>query len=259
MTGRDVVETRHLNEYDEAAPPRLAVDGLTLAGAFRNVSFEVRPGEIVGITGLLGSGRSEIVEALFGVHPATGGTVRVDGSPVRIRSITDAIRAGFGYVPSDRLTEGLALEKSIAENTISASLDRHRRWGVFTDRRKVRATINRFFESLRIKAPDVSAPVRSLSGGNAQRVVLAKWLANDPKILMLNGPTVGVDVGSKEEILAILRAQAARGMAIVVVSDDVPELAAVCHRVLVVRRGRIVSELAGDQVDVPAIESELAA
>lgn len=259
MTGRDVVETRHLNDYDEAAAPRLQVEGLTLAGAFRDVSFEVRPGEVLGITGLLGSGRSEIVEALFGIHPATSGTVRVDGSPVRIRSITDAIRAGFGYVPSDRLTEGLFLEKSIAENTISASLDRHRTWGVFTDRRKVRATIRRFFDALRIKAPDVSAPVRSLSGGNAQRVVLAKWLANDPKILMLNGPTVGVDVGSKEEILAILRAQASRGMSIVVVSDDVPELAAVCHRVLVVRRGRIVRELGGDRVDVPAIETELAA
>jgi simple sugar transport system ATP-binding protein len=259
MTGRDVVDTRHLNEYDRSAAPRLAVDGLTLAGAFRDISFEARPGEVLGITGLLGSGRSEIVESLFGIHPATSGTVRVDGSPVQIRSITDAIEAGFGYVPSDRLTEGLALEKSIADNTIAASLDRHRRWGVFTDRRKVGTTIDRFFKSLRIKAPDVSAPVRSLSGGNAQRVVLAKWLANDPKILMLNGPTVGVDVGSKEEILAILRAQASLGMSVIVVSDDVPELAAVCHRVLVVRRGRIVSELAGDQVDIGAIESELAA
>jgi simple sugar transport system ATP-binding protein len=259
MTGRDVVEDRHLNEYDEAAAPRLAVEGLTLPGAFRDISFEARPGEVLGITGLLGSGRSEIVEALFGIHPASGGSVRVDGQPVTIRSITDAIRAGFGYVPSDRLTEGLCLDKSIADNTIAASLDRHRKWGFFTDRRQVRATIDRFFTSLRIKAPDVSAPVRSLSGGNAQRVVLAKWLANDPKILMLNGPTVGVDVGSKEEILAILRAQASLGMSVLVVSDDVPELAAVCHRVLVVRRGRIVRELTGDQVDTTTIESELAA
>jgi simple sugar transport system ATP-binding protein len=259
MTGRDVIETRNLNEYDESAAPRLRVDGLTLAGAFRDISFDARPGEVLGITGLLGSGRSEIVESLFGIHPATSGTVQVDGAPVRIRSISDAIGAGFGYVPSDRLTEGLALEKTIAENTIAASIDRHRRWGVFTDRRKVAATIDRFFTSLRIKAPDVSAPVRSLSGGNAQRVVLAKWLANNPKILMLNGPTVGVDVGSKEEILAILREQASLGMSLIVVSDDVPELAAVCHRVLVVRRGRIVRELAGDQVDTAAIESELAA
>jgi len=178
---------------------------------------------------------------------------------VRVQSITDAIHAGFGYVPSDRLTEGLCLDKSIADNTISASLDRHRRWGVFTDRRAVDATINRFFTALRIKAPNVSAPVRSLSGGNAQRVVLAKWLANDPAVLMLNGPTVGVDVGSKEEILDILRQQASAGMAVVVVSDDVPELAAVCHRVLVFQRGRIVHELAGDDVDIAAIESGLAA
>jgi simple sugar transport system ATP-binding protein len=259
MTGRDVVETRQLNDYDESAAPRLVVEGLTLAGAFRDITFEARPGEVLGITGLLGSGRSEIVESLFGIHPANSGTVSVDGVPVRVRSISDAIRAGFGYVPSDRLTEGLCLDKSIAENTISASLDRHRKWGVFTDRKEVDATIAGFFSALRIKAPDVSAPVRSLSGGNAQRVVLAKWLANDPKVLMLNGPTVGVDVGSKEEILAILRTQAARGMCVLVVSDDVPELAAVCHRVLVVRRGRIVRELVGERVDVPTIESELAA
>ena len=259
MTGRDVVESRHLNDYDATAQPRLSVEGLNLTGAFRDVSFEVRPGEILGITGLLGSGRSEIVESLFGIHPATSGTVRVDGRAVRVQSITDAIHAGFGYVPSDRLTEGLCLDKSIADNTISASLDRHRRWGVFTDRRAVDATINRFFTALRIKAPNVSAPVRSLSGGNAQRVVLAKWLANDPAVLMLNGPTVGVDVGSKEEILDILRQQASAGMAVVVVSDDVPELAAVCHRVLVFQRGRIVHELAGDDVDIAAIESGLAA
>ena len=259
MTGREVVETRHLSEYDETAAPRLNVEGLSLTGAFRDVSFDVRPGEILGITGLLGSGRSEIVESLFGLYPATSGTIRVEGRPVKIDSINDAIHAGFGYVPSDRLTEGLFLEKSIAENTISASLDRHRTRGVFTDRRKVAETINRFFTALRIKAPDVTAPVRSLSGGNAQRVALAKWLANDPKILMLNGPTVGVDVGSKEEILEILRTEAARGMSILVVSDDVPELAAVCHRVLVVRRGAIVDELAGDQVDVTTIEKGLAA
>jgi simple sugar transport system ATP-binding protein len=259
MTGRDIIETRQLNDYDQSAAPRLTVEGLTLAGAFQDISFEARPGEVLGITGLLGSGRSEIVESLFGIHPATGGTVQVDGAPVRVRSIPDAIRAGFGYVPSDRLTEGLCLEKSIAENTISASLDRHRRWGVFTDRKAVDATIRKFFSALRIKAPDVSAPVRSLSGGNAQRVVLAKWLANDPKVLMLNGPTVGVDVGSKEEILAILRTQASRGMSVLVVSDDVPELAAVCHRVLVVRRGRIVRELVGERVDVATIERELAA
>jgi simple sugar transport system ATP-binding protein len=259
MTGRDVVETRHLNEYDETAAPRLSVEGLTLAGAFRDVSFDVRPGEILGITGLLGSGRSEIMESLFGIYPATSGTIRVDGRAVEIRSINDAIRAGLGYVPSDRLTEGLFLEKSIAENTISASIDRHRKWWAFTDRRKVGSTINRFFTALRIKAPDVTAPVRSLSGGNAQRVALAKWLANDPKVLMLNGPTVGVDVGSKEEILAILRTEAAAGMSVVIVSDDVPELAAVCHRVLVVRRGAVVDELAGDQVDVTTIEKGLAA
>ena len=259
MTGRDVVETRQLNGYDETAPPRLSVEGLTLAGAFRDVTFDVRPGEVLGITGLLGSGRSEIVESLFGVYPPTSGSVHVDGRLVRIKGINDAIEAGLGYVPSDRLTEGLFLEKSIGDNTISSSIDRHRKWGVFVDRSKVRSTIHRFFDALRIKAPDVGAPVRSLSGGNAQRVALAKWLANDPKVLMLNGPTVGVDVGSKEEILQILRNEASQGMSVIIVSDDVPEIAAVCHRVLVIRRGVVTSELAGDGVNVTAIEQGLAA
>lgn len=259
MTGRDVIETRHLNEYDPTAAPRLSVDRLTLAGAFRDISFELRPKEILGITGLLGSGRSEIVESLFGIYPASSGTICVDARPVRLHSIPDAIAAGFGYVPSDRLTEGLCLDKSIADNTISASLDQHRRWWLFLDRKKIDSTISHFFTALRIKAPDVSAAVRSLSGGNAQRVVLAKWLASEPRVLMLNGPTVGVDVGSKEEILDILRTEANHGMSILVVSDDVPELVSVCHRVLVVRQGHIVQEIYGAEVTAEAIEDGLVA
>jgi simple sugar transport system ATP-binding protein len=178
---------------------------------------------------------------------------------VNIRSIRDAIRAGIGYVPEDRLTQGLFLDKSIADNVIASSLGRHRGRGGLLDRKKIAQTITEQFRRLRIKAPNVDAPVRSLSGGNAQRVVLAKWLANGPKVLMLNGPTVGVDVGSKEEILAILRAQAAAGMAIIVISDDVPELVAVCNRVIVVQQGRMSATFTGDEIDVDAIQGEMAA
>jgi simple sugar transport system ATP-binding protein len=237
----------------------LEVEGLGLDGAYDDVSFVLRRGEILGVTGLLGSGRTEIAEALFGVLPHDRGTIRVDGKPVRIRSIQDAIGAGIGYVPEDRLTQGLFLEASIADNLVAGSLDRHRTPWRTLDVRAVRATIDRLFRRLRIKAPSVQAPVRSLSGGNAQRVVLAKWLARQPKVLMLNGPTVGVDVGSKAEILDILRAEAADGRGVVVISDDAPELVACCHRVMVVRHGRIVDVLDGDAVTVDSIREKVAA
>ncbi|WP_426242093.1 sugar ABC transporter ATP-binding protein [Nocardioides sp. LHG3406-4] len=259
MTGRDIDESRLVNEPRYDRDPVLSVRDLSLPGAFQDISFDLHPGEILGLSGLLGSGRSEIAEALFGVIQAESGTTMVDGRPVTIRSIPDAIRAGIGYVPEDRLTQGLFLDKSIADNVIASSLNRHRRRAGLLDRSRIARTITEQFQSLRIKAPNVAAPVRSLSGGNAQRVVLAKWLANHPKVLMLNGPTVGVDVGSKEEILTILRAQAAAGMAIIVISDDVPELVAVCNRVLVVHQGRLSATFTGDEIELDAIQGAMAA
>lgn len=259
MTGRDLDESRVVSDLPASSAPRLEVSGLSLAGAFHDVSFQVRTGEILGVTGLLGSGRTEIAEAVFGSQPATSGTIAVDGKPVSIRSIQDAIAAGIGYVPEDRLSQGLFLEKPIADNIIASSLDAHRTWWRALDSRRIRATITRLFTELRIHAPNPQAPVRSLSGGNAQRVVLAKWLATDPRVLVLNGPTVGVDVGSKAQILDLLREEAKRGMAVIVISDDAPELVACCHRVLVVARGRIAHELTGDEIAVETIQQRMAA
>ena len=259
MTGRDVRDTRDVATFDESAPPVLRVEGLGLDGAFEDVTFDLRPGEILGITGLLGSGRGEIAQALFGVSPAQRGRIEVGGAEVRIRDVNDAVAAGIGYVPSDRLTEGLFLEQSIADNVVAGSLDLHRaRFGLL-DRTRLKQTIDTFFSALRIKAASVEAPIRSLSGGNQQRVVLAKWLARGPRVLILNSPTVGVDVGSKEEILDILRREAAKGKGIVVISDDVPELVSVCHRVLVVRRGRVLDVIEGDRMTEQAITEGLSA
>ncbi|MFH5821207.1 sugar ABC transporter ATP-binding protein [Georgenia sp. AZ-5] len=259
MTGQVIDDSRRVSELVPDAAPVLEVEHLTLPGAFRDVSFTLGRGEILGLTGLLGSGRTEIAESLFGVHPYESGSVKVDGVPTRLRSIDDAIAAGIGYVPEDRLTQGLFLEKSIADNIIASSTDRHRTRWLTLDKPAIHKTIDGLFRRLRVKAPNVQAPVRSLSGGNAQRVVLAKWLARRPKVLMLNGPTVGVDVGSKSEILDILRAQAADGMGVIVISDDAPELVACCHRVLVVRHGRVVDVLEGDDVDVESIRKKVAA
>ena len=259
MTGREIRSERVVAPYDTAAAPVIDVHGLGLKGAFQDVEFSVRPGEILGITGLLGSGRTEIAEALFGVSPATAGSIRVDGREVRIDSVGDAVAAGIGYVPPDRLTQGLFLQQSIADNVIASSLDLHQRRSGLLDRSRLKDTINTFFTALRIRAASVQAPIRSLSGGNQQRVVLAKWLARGPRVLILNSPTVGVDVGSKEEILEILRTQAAKGIGVIVISDDVPEVVAVCHRVLVVQRGAIHDVLDGDRVTERTILNGLSA
>lgn len=248
MTGRALDQTRRVAVVAEDAPAILEVEGLSADGALEDISFSIRSGEILGLTGLLGSGRTEVAEVLFGLRPHEAGTIRIDGAPVRIASISDAIAAGIGYVPEDRLTEGLFLDKSIADNVIASSIDQHTSRSGALVARRIKDTIGRYFEALRIKAPDVQAPVRSLSGGNAQRVVLAKWLARRPRVLILNGPTVGVDVGSKAEILDILREQADAGTAVLIISDDAPELASCCHRVLVTQGGRIVGSLDDDAV-----------
>jgi simple sugar transport system ATP-binding protein len=258
MTGHAVTDTPPPDSLHEDASPLLEVQGLSSRGRFEDVSFAVRPGEILGVTGLLGSGRTEIAESLFGIVPADSGTITVEGRTVRIRSAEDAIAAGIGYVPGDRLTQGVFLDQSIARNIVAGSVDRLTGRADLLRTGTVGTTVERAAGDIRIKMASPEAPVRTLSGGNQQRVVLAKWLVREPHVLILNSPTVGVDVGSKHEILELLRAKAHEGMGIVVLSDDVPELVAVCHRVLVVREGRIADELAGERVTEEAIVKELA-
>jgi simple sugar transport system ATP-binding protein len=259
MTGKPLTDTPPSDSVREDAVPVLAVEGLTLEGCFEDVSFDVRPGEVVGVTGLLGSGRTEIAEALFGIRRADAGTVTVAGKRTPIRRVRDAVRAGIGYVPPDRLTQGVFLDQPISRNIIAGSLDRL--VGLFNllHRRAATHVVDRASAEFHIRMSSSAAPVRSLSGGNQQRVVLAKWLTRNPRILMLNGPTVGVDIASKHEILDMLRAKAGEGIAILVISDDVPELVAVCHRVLVVRRGRIADVLEGARLSEDEIVKELVA
>jgi simple sugar transport system ATP-binding protein len=259
MTGRPLTDTPPSDSVQSDAPPVLAVEGLTLRGSFTDVSFAVRPGEVVGVTGLLGSGRTEIAESLFGIRPADSGTIEVDGKRVRIRRVRDAVRAGIGYVPADRLTQGVFLDQPVSLNIIAGSLDRLVGRLDLLRRREAARVVEQSAREFRIIMSSTAAPVRSLSGGNQQRVVLAKWLTRNPRILILNGPTVGVDIGSKHEILDMLRAKAGEGVAILVISDDVPELVAVCHRVLVVRRGRIADVLEGERVSEEEIVKELVA
>lgn len=250
MTGRDYDDSSSA-PATEPGEPVLEVSGLCLKDAFDDVSFTLRRGEVLGITGLLGSGRTELALTLFGVFPQDAGEMKVSGKPVRLRGIRDAIANGIGYVPEDRLTEGLMLERSIADNIVISELDSLSRLGVL-DRSRRAAEVKRWVEELKIATRRPSNPVNTLSGGNQQRVVIAKWLATQPDVLILNGPTVGVDIGSKRDIHRILKDLAEqRGMGIVVITDDIPELLQVSNRVLLLKEGRIT-----DEVD-PASVTEL--
>lgn len=242
MTGRDFEETAFTGD-DTIGEPVLEASGLSLGNAFSDVSFTLRKGEILGITGLLGSGRTELALALFGVFPAESGTISVKGQPVRIRSISDAISHGIAYVPEDRLTEGLALERSIGDNIIISEIDDLAGPLKTADKRKQREAVEHWVSELRIATRNPNNPVNTLSGGNQQRVVLAKWLATEPDVLILNGPTVGVDIGSKAEIHRILAELAVAGMGIIVISDDIGELKQTCGRVVLLREGRIDGEV----------------
>lgn len=242
MTGREFEETRFVAEPQSSAPVLEAID-LTLDGGFTGVDLSLRPGEILGITGLLGSGRTELALALFGALQPDAGTIRIDGEAVRLSGVRDAIGHGVGYVPEDRLTEGLFLERSIGSNIVISEIDSFvSGLGVF-DQRRARAEAQRWIDQLRIATPDQENAVSTLSGGNQQRIVLAKWLATEPRVLILNGPTVGVDIGSKHDIHRVLRELAAEGLAVIIISDDIPEVLHNCSRVLVMNAGRIVAEV----------------
>ena len=243
MTGRDVASAPPAPLATGAAP-MLAVEGLGKAGAFDDVSFTLHAGEVLGIAGLLGSGRTTLAKALFGLTGTDRGSVTLEGRPVPPGDPIGASAAGIGYVPEDRLTEGLFLEQSIARNVAVGRFDAHAS-GVALDLRGMWQEARDWLARLSVKAPDPEAAVRSLSGGNQQRVVLARWMARDPKVLILNGPSVGVDVGSKAEIHGIVADLAARGLGVLVISDDLPELLGTCHRILVMKDGRMTDEIRG--------------
>ena len=242
MTGRQFEEKTFVpNQVSER--PVLEARGLGLSGFYQNVSFQLRKGEILGITGLLDSGRTELALSLFGVRPSDSGTLVKDGEPIVLKSPQDAIRNRIGYVPEDRLSEGLFLPRSIADNIVISEIDRlANRVGVL-DRHRRQDEIDRWVGELSIATPDPQNACSTLSGGNQQRIVLAKWLACNPDVLVLNGPTVGVDIGSKHDIHAILQSLANRGMAIIIISDDLPEVLENCSRLMVLKDGRVAAEL----------------
>jgi simple sugar transport system ATP-binding protein len=242
MTGLNVSETRIAPTLKKTDKKVIQVKNLITKPTFSNISFSIAPGEILGITGLLGSGRTELAEAIFGQYPIDSGEIIVDDMPIKLNSSSAALKAGIGYVPPDRLTQGLFLEQSILRNLVAVGIDQYQSKGKFLSKNRLSDAGEKWIKDLRIKTKNPSNPVTSLSGGNQQRVALAKWLAMNPKLMILNGPTVGVDIGSKREILEFIRDRAEEGMGFLVVSDDIPELVQICHRVLVIKNGQISKE-----------------
>jgi simple sugar transport system ATP-binding protein len=243
MTGRDLAaDTRPAVTPAPNAPTLLAVEQLTRDRDYRNVSFELAAGEILGLAGLMGAGRTALAKGLFGLVPADSGRIVLNGKPIAIRNVGNAARAKIAYVPEDRLSEGLFLDFSIEDNVVVRSLDRLMSKGGWITQARKRREAERWIERLAIKTPSSALSVRSLSGGNQQRVVLAKWMASQPTILILNRPTVGVDVASKADIHEIIRELSSKDIGIIVISDELPELMRLCHRILVMRNGSVIAE-----------------
>ncbi|MWK33620.1 ATP-binding cassette domain-containing protein [Actinomadura sp. J1-007] len=264
MTGRDIESAFPERPAPASAPMDgdgdgdgrgdevLRVEGLSLAGTFEDVSFTVRAGEIVGLAGLVGSGRSEILETVYGARRATAGRVLVDGRRVRPGDTRAAVRRGMGMAPEERKSQALLLNETVAANVTVAGLDRYAAFGWLSRRREL-ADVRRQIEALDIRPPDPRRPVATLSGGNQQKVVLARWLLGDRRLLILDEPTRGVDVGARAELYAVVRELAGRGIAVLLVSSEVPEVLGLADRVLVVREGRVVHTGAARDLDERAV------
>lgn len=219
----------------------LTVDGLCSAGVYEDISFTVRSGEVVGFAGLRGSGRTEVMRGIFGIDTVDTGTVEVNGQQLRLGRPAASITAGIGFVTEDRKAQGLLLTQSVAKNMSLVSITAAK--NPWIDLNAEKASSRKFVQDLRIKTPSVATTVSTLSGGNQQKVVIAKWLAKGVRVLILDEPTRGVDVGAKEEIYRLIRSLCDEGLAVVLISSELPEVRRLSHRVLVMRRGRIRAEL----------------
>jgi simple sugar transport system ATP-binding protein len=241
MTGQEVSETpfKYVPMSDK---PLIEVENVTRAGEFESVSFSVKPGEILAITGQLGSGRTELAKALFGIAPIQSGRILIDGKETTIASRNDALRNGIAYLPEDRLSEGLFLNRSLGDNFSSAVVDSLAGpFGLISEKR-VEELSDRWMGELNMSKKPYTTPASDYSGGNQQRIVLGKWLASNPRIFVLNCPTVGVDVKSKSEIHEIIKNLARRGLAIILISDDIGEITATSNQVIIMNAGRVTME-----------------
>jgi ribose transport system ATP-binding protein len=222
----------------------VSVENLTCHDVLQEVSFSIRRGEIVGMAGLIGAGRSELARAIFGARPMDRGSIRMHGKELRFKSPRDAMRHSIGFLTEDRNEEGLVLGLSVQQNEALPTLDQRQRWG-FVNLASERKVVSDTSRELNIRTPSLSQDVQYLSGGNRQKVVLAKWLISGPDLLIFDEPTRGIDVGAKAEIWHLMRQLADEGKAILMISSELPEIIGMSDRIVVMHRGRVVGVLEG--------------
>ncbi len=244
MSGKKLSDS--VFEYKEKEKPKkplLEVKNLSKKGNFQDINFQIKPGEIVGITGIIGSGRTELALSLFGLNKADSGQIYIDGKQVKILFPEDAIEHGLSYLPEDRLNQGLFIKQPIGNNIVVTILKKLLNKLNLIEKNKKYKYAEKWSKDLNIVAPSLDTAVQALSGGNQQRVVIAKWLATHPKVFILDGPTVGIDVASKSNIHNIIRKLANQGMGVIIISDEIPEILRNCNRLIVIREGKILKKL----------------
>jgi ribose transport system ATP-binding protein len=252
MVGRELEDMFQKGEAEIGAP-LLEVRGLTRRGVVEDVSFTLRRGEILGFAGLVGAGRTETARLLFGADPKDAGEIYVDGELVRIYSPIDAVTAGISLVPEDRGKEGLVLSLPVLENIVLPTLNRYARVGLWMDRHGLRNTAQDYVDRLNIRTPHLEQKAMFLSGGNQQKTVVAKWLASQPRVLIMDEPTRGIDVGAKAEVHALMSRLAQAGVGIIMVSSELPEILGMSDRILVMHEGRVAAILGRAEATQEAI------
>jgi ribose transport system ATP-binding protein len=253
MVGRTLTDVEPPSNAADKGEVALEVKHLNAGPLVRDVSFTLHNGEILGFAGLMGAGRTEVARAVFGADPIESGEIIVRGKPVTIRQPSDAVAHGIGYLSEDRKRYGLATGMDVESNIVMSNLRQFLSLHFFLRRARIRRTASHFIKLLAIRTPSATQPVRLLSGGNQQKVVIAKWLERDCDVLFFDEPTRGIDVGAKSEIYKLLRALAAQGKAIVMISSELPEILRMSDRIVVMCEGRITGELSAAEASQESI------
>lgn len=256
MTGKDVIYSKYIR-CSKDNKPLLSIKELTKIGNYEDISFDIRKGDIVGLTGLLGAGRTELALSLFGLNIPDSGTLIIEDKEVQIKSPWEAVAQGIALVPEDRATQGLFLEKGVNENIIASILDRMQTKTRSINSAATEKLSRECIDKFRIKTHKTSTVVRTLSGGNQQKVVISKWDASKPKIFILDTPTVGVDIGSKAEIYNHIQSFAKSGVGVIIISDEIEEIVANCNRVLIMFHGKKIKEYTEEEMKMPNISKQI--
>lgn len=258
MTGANTTYDPYHIQPDPTQTPLVEIIRGSKRGNFKDIDLSIHRGEIVGLTGLLGSGRTELALSLFGLNPLESGQMIMEGKPVKIKSVQDAMKLGIAYVPENRLADGIALDQPISKNLVITILDEMLGTLNTLDPKAVQAAAQHWIDALEIKVSSMASPAKTLSGGNQQRVVLAKWIATRPKLLILDNPTVGIDIAAKSSIHSVIKRLAEGGISILMISDEIAEVLYSCNRVLIMNRGRIVRSFITDETTEDEIQSFIA-